>query len=193
MPLFLNTGFLWGVPSKYDPTEAKKRGYARAAREYEKAIVALEEGHRQAQNLLYIERGNNKKITDVLIHQLEGLEREVEQKRKAVAQKYNVSPSQIGTGTAVLSGALVTLIFGGLFGSLLGSLERKVKQAEQQGYLEAKEIYEKKIASLKNKLQSSKEDLHLAITDFTPLIDALLSAIGDKKIELAELNILLLN
>ena len=52
MPLFLNTGFMWGVPSRYDVTEAKKRGYARAAREYEKAIVALEEGHRQAQNLL---------------------------------------------------------------------------------------------------------------------------------------------
>ena len=27
MPLFLNTGFMWGVPSRYDVTEAKKRGY----------------------------------------------------------------------------------------------------------------------------------------------------------------------
>lgn len=183
MPLFLNTGFLWGVPSKYDPTEAKKRGYARAAREYEKVLVALEEEYRQAQNLLYIERGNNKKITDVLIQKLEDLEREVEQKRKAVAKKYNVSPSQIGVGTAALGCVWVDLIF--------GRLEKKVRLAEQQGYLEAKEIYEQKIALLKKKLQSLKDELNLEVADFTQLINDLLSAIADKQAELAELNVAL--
>ena len=174
---------MWGVPSRYDLTEAKKRGYARAAREYEKVLMALEEEYRQTKNLLYIERGNNKKITDVLIHQLEDLEREVEQKKKVVAKKYNVSPSQIGVGTGVLSGGWVNLIF--------GSLEKKVRQAEQQGYLEAKEIYEQKIARLKQKLQSLKDELDLEVADFTQLINDLLSAIADKQAELAELNVAL--
>lgn len=85
--------------------EGKKRGYSRAAEEYGKVFRSIESEYKQAKELIESQKNMYDIQSDALIEKLEELEKqkrrlenEVEQKTKAVFEKYDISVSQVKRG-----------------------------------------------------------------------------------------------
>lgn len=72
--------------------------------------------------------------------------------------------------------------------------DRKVKkllEAERDGYLEAKKLYEEKIGKLKKELEELKRKGSAEIQEMSNMIIEILDAIADEQMKIAELKILL--
>ena len=69
--------------------------------------------------------------------------------------------------------------------------EKKLRQAEQRGYAEAKELYEEKIQKLKDELCRLKEKGDSEIKNLLNQISQILDAIAEEEMKIAELKILL--
>lgn len=69
--------------------------------------------------------------------------------------------------------------------------EKRLKKAEQKGYLEAKELYEEKIKRLQDKLKRLMEKSDEEIKKMVKLISDILDEIVENQMKIAELKILL--
>lgn len=81
--------------------------------------------------------------------------------------------------------------FRNLFENIFKYKEKKFKRGKQEGYIEAKEIYEKKIQALKTELSNLKMDGYKNIDELILIINEILNEISDKQMRIAELKILL--
>lgn len=205
--------------------EGKKRGYSRAAEEYGKAFRSIESEYKQTKELIESQKNMYDIQSDALIEKLEELEKqkrrlenEVEQKTKAVFEKYDISVSQVKRGlnsavdltapesvekghnpAAVLVGLIVSesriLRERDSSGSILDMVyDYKVKKllsAELDGYLKAKKIYEEKIGKLKKELEELRRKGSAEIQEMSNMIIEILDAIADEQMKIAELEILL--
>ena len=205
--------------------EGRKRGYSRAAEEYGKVFRSIESEYKQAKELIESQKNMYDIQSDALIEKLEELEKqkrrlenEVEQKTKAVFEKYDISVSQVKRGlnsavdltapesvekghnpAAVLVGLIVSesriLRERDSSGSILDMVyDYKVKKllsAELDGYLKAKKIYEEKIGKLKKELEELKRKGSAKIQEMSNMIIEILDAIADEQMKIAELEILL--
>ena len=205
--------------------EGKKKGYSRAAEEYGKVFRSIESEYKQTKELIESQKNMYDIQSDALIEKLEELEKqkrrlenEVEQKTKAVFEKYDISVSQVKRGlnsavdltapesvekghnpAAVLVGLIVSesriLRERDSSGSILDMVyDYKVKKllsAELDGYLKAKKIYEEKIGKLKKELEELKRKGSAEIQEMSNMIIEIIDAIADEQMKIAELKILL--
>lgn len=177
--------------------EGKKQGYSKAAAEYEKVYKDLKVEYRKTKELIESQKNMYDKQSDVFINTLEmlenqkrNLENQVRQKSKAVSEKYDIPISEVqGSLTAGV------LIGGPIMFDILGIIyhhkERKLREAEQRGYLEAKKIYETKIDKLKKDLAFLKSKGDSDIRKLVNMISDILGEIAKKQMEIAELTVLL--
>lgn len=179
-------------------TEGKKQGYTRAAAEYEKAFRAIEGEYNAAKKLIEYQKNMYDSQSDALIEKLEALERQkenlkkqVEQKAESVSAKYDIPISQVqgslASGTLIVGGPATVDVLGMIY----KHKERKLREAERRGYLEAKELYETKIAKLKSDLAALKSKGSADVKKLLALIDEILDAIAEEQMKIAELKILL--
>ena len=205
--------------------EGKKRGYSLAAEEYGKAFRSIESEYKQAKELIESQKNMYDMQSDALIEKLEELEKQkrrlenqVEQKTKAVLEKYDISVSQVKrrlnsavdltASESVEKGHSPAAVLVGLIlsesmkmrerdssKSILDMVyDYKVKKllsAEMNGYLEAKKIYEEKIGKLKKELEELKRKGSAEIQEISNMIIEILDAIADEQMKIAELKILL--
>lgn len=185
--------------------EGKKRGYSRAAEEYGKVFRSIESEYKQAKELIESQKNMYDIQSDALIEKLEALENQkhrlenqVEQKTKAVSEKYDISVSQVKMGlnynycNKLMNGAVNGPE--SIFDMLDRACDRKVKkllEAERDGYLEAKKLYEEKIGKLKKELEELKRKGSAEIQEMSDMIIEILDAIADEQMKIAELKILL--
>lgn len=185
--------------------EGKKRGYSRAAEEYGKVFRSIESEYKQAKELIESQKNMYDIQSDALIEKLEALENQkhrlenqVEQKTKAVSEKYDISVSQVKMGLNY--NYCNKLMNGAVNGpeSILDMLDRacdrkvkKLLEAERDGYLEAKKLYEEKIGKLKKELEELKRKGSAEIQEMSDMIIEILDAIADEQMKIAELKILL--
>lgn len=178
-------------------TEGKKKGYSRAAEEYGKVFRSIENEYKQAKELIESQRSMYDAQSDALIEKLEALENQrrrlenqVKQKTKTVAEKYDIPVSQVQGSLAA-----GTLITGPTTVDILGIIyrhkEKKLREAEQRGYLEAKELYESKIDKLKKELAELRSKGSADIKKMVSMIGEILNAIAEEQMKIAELKILL--
>ena len=66
---------------------------------------------------------------------------------------------------------------------------RRRKEAEKVGYSEAKQLYEKKLKSLRDKLEQEKENASRQLKDYANLISKILAEIEDNQMKIADLEI----
>ena len=180
-------------------TEGRKNGYTRAAEEYEKAFCSVKEEYKQVKELIGFQKDTHDIQLEALMEKLELLEEEVrrlenqvEENTKAVAHKYDIPVSQVRG--FVSSGTLIT-------GSMIGAAcilaliyeqkKRKLQKAEQQGYLEAREVFETKINKEKRKLEKLKEKGEKEIRELVNMVGEVLDDIAEEQMKIAELKILL--
>lgn len=178
-------------------TEGKKQGYKKAASEYEKAFRIIEAEYKETKELIESQKNSYSKQSDILIEKLSKLERQrselekqVELKSTEVSKKYDIPIEDVRKSVA--SGALImgTPMFD-ILGLIYRHKEKKLKEAEQRGYIEAKDLYEKKICDLKNKLSNLKKKGHDEIRELLDMISELFDAITEERMKIADLKILL--
>lgn len=178
-------------------TEGKKRGYCRAANEYGKVFRSIETEYKQAKELIEAHKNMYDAQSDALIEKLESLEsqkrrleNQVKQKCIALSEKYDIPVSQVqrglATGTLIMGPATVDIL-----GMIYRYKEKKLREAEQDGYLEARELYESKIAKLKKELAELRSKGSADIKKMVSMIDEILDAIAEEQMKIAELKILL--
>lgn len=178
-------------------TKGKKKGYLRAAEAYGKVFRAIESEYKQAKELIESQKNMYDAQSDVLIEKLEALENQkrrlenqVKQKTKAVSEKYDIPVSQVqgslAAGTLITGPATVDIL-----GMIYRHKEKKLREAEQRGYLEAKELYESKIDKLKKELAELKSRGSADIKKMVSMIGEILDAIAEEQMKIAELKILL--
>lgn len=173
--------------------EGKKRGYERVAKEYEKAFQRIKNEYETTKRITERQMASYNRQADVLIERLSELERQEKSLKKqiarncnAVSDKYDIPNSYV---SGMIGGASVLLVPS--WGLLLGYKKRKFHEAEQQGYLEAKKVYDTKIAKLKNDLSVPKNQGNLKIKKLLNMIDEILDVIVEEQMKIAELKILL--
>ena len=194
----------WKKPSIIDTVveeEGEKAGYSRAAEEYGKVFRSIESEYKQAKELIESQKNMYDIQSDALIEKLEALEKQkrrlenqVEQKTKAVSEKYDISVSQVKRGlnynycNKFMNGPESILL------DIVIACDRKVKklrEAERRGYSEAKKVYEEKIGKLKKELEELKRKGSAEIQEMSNMIIEILDAIADEQMKIAELEILL--
>lgn len=178
-------------------TEGKKKGFARAADEYAKVFRTIEREYQQTRELLASQKSAYDAQAEAFIAKLEALERkkaqlekQVQQKSRDVSEKYDIPVSQVQSSLAAgnfLSGSATIDILGILY----RHKEKKLREAERRGYLEAKELYEAKIDSLKAELEELRIRGSADMMKMVAMIRELLDAIAEEEMKIAELKILL--
>jgi len=178
-------------------TDGKKKGYSRAAEEYGKVFRSIESEYKQAKELIESQKNMYDAQSDALIEKLEALEKQksrlenqVKQKTKAVSEKYDIPVSQVqgslAAGTLIAGPATVDIL-----GMIYRHKEKKLREAEHRGYLEAKDLYEAKIDKLKKELAELRNRGSAEIEKMTSMISEILAVIADEQMKIAELKILL--
>lgn len=179
--------------------EGKKQGYDRASKEYGKVYRTIEKEFLETKKLIEEQRTSYDNKADALINKLELLEREkakledqVHSKTQAVSRKFDIPFKDVKNSLA--SG---TLLVGGPMGSfdildLIYKYKKKeLKEAEQRGYVEARELYENKISKLKKELRRLKKNGNKDIKKLVTMINEIFEAIADEQMKIAELRIFL--
>lgn len=178
-------------------TEGKKQGYKRAASEYEKVFRVIENEYKQTKELIQSQKSNYGNQSEKLIARLselekqkKSLEEQLERKTKAVSVKYNIPIGEVRRFAATGSLMSITSTLG-ILDLTYSYKEKKLRKAEQAGYLEAKELYEEKIAKMKNDLQEIKKKGNADIKNLFDMISDLFDAIAEEQMNIADLKILL--
>ena len=181
-------------------TEGKKQGYDRAAHEYGKVYRNLENEFLETKKLIEQQKSSYDNRADILISKLEflecektNLEKQVNDKAREVSHRFDIPIDDIKK--SLTSGTLLVDGDGLLTSNILNLIyrhkEKKLKEAEQRGYAEARKLYENKIYKLKAELKKLKENGNRDIQKLIIMIDEIFAAIADEQMKIAELKILL--
>ena len=180
-------------------TEGKKQVYDRAASEYGKVYRDIENEFLETKKIIEQQKNRYDNKADSLISKLESLEREkanlekqVNDKAREVSNRFDIPigdvKKSLASGTLLVGGPSVSV---DVLDLIYRHKEKKLKEAEQRGYAEAKRLYENKIDKLKAELRRLKENGNRDIQKLISMIDEIFAAIADEQMKIAELRILL--
>lgn len=184
-------------------TKGKKQGYDRAAKEYGAAYRKIERDFKETKELIENQKNTYGDQAYQFIERLEDLEKQKKALQDEVnfkANAYNIPARKIigftdaralGGGIEGFIGARTEPTTIDILGMIYLYKEKKLRQAEQRGYAEAKELYETKIQELKEELRRLKEKGNSEIKMLLNQISQILDAIAEEEMQIAELKILL--
>lgn len=178
-------------------TEGRKQGYAQAAAEYEKVFRSIKCEYEKTKELIESQKNMYDRQSDALIEKLEALEKQkkklenqVRKKTKEMSDKYAIPEHQLQTalasGTSFVSGP----IFFDVIGIIIHHKERRLREAKQHGYIEARKLYVEKIDRLKKDLAALKIKGNSEIEEMIHMINEILEAISGEQMKIAELKML---
>ena len=166
----------------------KRRGYEKAAEEYEKKFVSLKADYQSAKRLFSEQRNTYNTQADILICKLETLEvkksqleAEFRRKSQSVSSKYNIP-----VGTLCISSRRNPI-----FDLVCNAKQNRLRNAEYWGYVEACELYERKINQLKAELKNLTNVGNEDIRKLKSLISDVLAEISSLQLKIAELETLM--
>lgn len=180
-----------------DPvTEGKKDGYERAANEYEPIYQELKKEYEQAIAEIQRQRNAYDRQSDESISYLAQLEKERDRMQASVNDKARQVASNYGISVSSLMGSfsstnVVRDTRWDMMNFITDSRMQKRKVAEKAGYSEAKQLYERKLNSLHDKLNIEKENGSKQLKEYADLIANILKEIENEKIKIADLKIAL--
>lgn len=177
--------------------EGQKRGYERAAVEYEEAFARIEEEYRETKRVLEAEIYKKGAKVDRLIaklHELElrrdALKEQVKCQAQQVSKRYNIPLQKVSqaaaTGTLIVGGSSFDLL-----DIICAKKEKKLKEAEERGYREARSEYRKKIDDLKTNLNRLIVKGESELAELTNLIKDVIDEIEREETKIAELKVLM--
>lgn len=179
-------------------TEGKKKGHVRAAKEYGKAYRIVEKEFKKTKDLLEDQKNTHetqiKELTELYNHlkQLSTeLKRQVDLKANEISLYYDIPREDIHH--KLNAGTLLVNFFTtySILSLIYNYKQKKLHEAENQGYIEAKNIHEEKIDNLKTELERLKKDANKDIQQLLSLISEILDDIAKEQTKVSELTILL--
>jgi len=182
-------------------TEGRKKGYNRAAQEYEPVLAEVEWAYDEIvatikkQGVFY--RQTSEKILGVaskLNEENEEIKENVRNKTVKVSEKYNMSiagvSSIIGMGRNPF-----TELYPSRQPDLIDAVYRfrkgQMDKAEQEGYQEAKEVYEQAITTKKKELKQLQQKIDGQTKEMMDIVSDAIDMFVEEKMKDADLNILL--
>lgn len=179
--------------------EGKKRGYERAAAEYEEAFIRLEKLYKETQDFLEIRIQEENRVADELIQKLRALEKEKEK----ITMEVQIKVSDVASTYHVPETTVAKAFSGGTIfniNSTLGILDfvaykkgKKLCEAEAKGYIEAKHSFDAKIKQLQQNYEILKRKSEREVQNLLSLIQDILNDIVIEETKIAELKIALNN
>lgn len=178
-------------------TEGKKKGHVRAAKEYGKAYRIVEKEFKKTKDLLEDQKNTHetqiKELTELYNHlkQLSTeLKRQVDLKANEISLYYDIPREDIHH--KLNAGTLLDFFKAFSILSIIYTYkEKKLREAEHQGYIEAKDIHEGKIDKLITELERLKKNANKDIQELLSLISEILEDIVKEQTKVADLSILL--
>lgn len=178
-------------------TEGQKRGYERAAKEYDAAFERVEKEYFETKQILDKQIADKDMESSKLILKLQQLEdektrleRQIKDKTRQVSSKFNISASSISqslaSGTLLMGGTGI-----GIFDLVYAYKSKKMREAEEKGYAEAGRLYRTKILELKDNFSLLKNKRDKEIQELIVLISDVIKEISDAEMKIAELKIAL--
>lgn len=181
-------------------TEGRKDGYKLAAKEFEPVYNRLENEYNNTIIFIETQKENYANEAVSLIEKLQELEMQKKELEKAVAnrteevaKRFNILPINIKKSMSAGSLFLDISTTFVIIGIVYKVKERKYIKGRNEGYLEAKFIFEEKIQKLKNLLHNAVEINDEKIKALVAKIADILDAIAEEEKKVAELKIILKN
>ena len=178
-------------------TEGKKRGYDRAAGEYEVLYRNLEKEYHKAIQLLSDQKLSKDEKFNKLITQLQNLEQERKKLEDEFRRDVGRASASSGVARSTIMAAFANsssshnLIYeGSLIDLLCSGKEKKFRKAEAAGYKEAKELFTKKLNKKKAELEARVNAMQSDLSQIANLIQKVLYAITEEETKITELRIL---
>ena len=181
-------------------TEGKKRGYAKAADEYEVLYRNLEEEYRKVIQLMSDQKLSKDEKFNKLITKLQHLEQE----RKEIEDEFRRDINRAAARHGVSSSTIMSTISStrmsvshniicndSLIDILCSGKEKKFRKAEAAGYKEAKALFTKKLDRKKAELEGRITALQSDLSHTANLIKKTLYAITEEETKITELRILM--
>ncbi len=176
-------------------TDGRKTGYARAAKEYKIAYKSMESEYEKYKKFLEEKKDEYNSQATSFIDELEllkkkktQLETEVEQAKRKCASENSISIADLNKRlSSNYSIAPTNSDMPNLIDLLYSVKERQRLNAEKEGYIEAKAVFEQKLDSLKKELEALKVKGNIELNEFIDLLNDLMTGIAKEKAKLAEL------
>ena len=163
-------------------TEGRKKGYNRAAQEYEPVLAEVEWAYDEIvatikkQGVFY--RQTSEKILGVaskLNEENEEIKENIRNKTVKVSEKYNMSIAGVSS----------------IIGMGRNPFISQMDKAEQEGYQEAKEVYEQAITTKKKELKQLQQKIDGQTKEMMDIVSDAIDMFVEEKMKDADLNILL--
>lgn len=181
--------------------EGKKRGYEKAAREYEPILLDLKNKYTKIKKILEDENSDKQKQFDELIVILQELEAENKMLKQIVKSKadvcrakgYHIPLDIARNGEAsivnpgVVNYKIPTML---LFNAWKDIQLKKRNEAEIAGYMKARDDYVTKVNKLKSDMENVTKDLKGKLNEKVAIIGRVIEEIARKKEENVELKLI---
>ena len=179
---YMGTGIGLPFVIKQSTIEAKKEGYAEAAKKYGYVYRKLKKEYDEA--IAYYDEKNKSymKNSDELIARLENLEKQRDKLLKELNKKRvenNIPMVKMKKGTSYASLALPLFFLS----------RQRMDKARAEGYEEARKLYEEKISKLRAELENLKARGDKEIAKYEKLIADILEEISAISMQLADLRL----
>lgn len=177
-------------------TEGKKQGYQRAASIYEQVFREMESRYQTAIEFLMRTKDLYESESSILVNWLESLERESERLQKEYDAKLHSKAEELNMTTQELKGAFAAGCVGPTGNGLwildlvYSHKEKKLAESIWKGYLEAKDIYKKKIRELKDEYEEKLKKGNEGLEKLVSTMDDIMNDIAAEQMKIAELSLL---
>lgn len=182
--------------------EGKKEGYKKASEEYGKILKYMEEEYKRIILIIKTQQNKYNHISESLLKQLEQLEEykrylqiQLKNKINTISKTNNIPISDLNSlcGSRGIIGSNKSIFTKeqSILDMIYNSKNKKFMEAKEEGYIEAKEIYEKKVYYLKQRYLYEQNLANSKINNLKMIIYEILQQIECEKLTIAELEILL--
>ncbi len=182
--------------------EGKKEGYKKASEEYGKILKYMEEEYKRIIFIIKTQQNKYNHISESLLKQLEQLEEykrylqiKLKNKINTISKTNNIPISDLnslcGSRGFIGSNNSIFTKKQSILDMIYNSKNKKFMEAKEEGYIEAKEIYEKKVYDLKQRYLYEQNLANSKINNLKVIIYEILQQIECEKLTIVELEILL--
>lgn len=182
--------------------EGKKEGYKKASEEYGKILKYMEEEYKRIIFIIKTQQNKYNHISESLLKQLEQLEEykrylqiQLKNKINTISKTNNIPISDLnslcGSRGIICSNNSIFTKKQSILDMIYNSKNKKFMEAKEEGYIEAKEIYEKKVYDLKQRYLYEQNLANSKINNLKVIIYEILQQIECEKLTIVELEILL--
>lgn len=178
----------WELIRKDSKVEGGKRGYNKAAIEYSDRFESLEREYEETLEFIENQKYAYTNQAESLLDKCEELERRRDQLRSELNRLSKENNSNGVSINDLLGGSVNNAFSGGMITDIAYAIKKKkISKEEEKAYNEAKEVFERKLRDLQDKLVRLKDDFDAQEKKYIENIRKIMLEISKLEISIADL------